>query len=179
MKNTLMIAALALMSIAGGACAGGGVSAGPSGSATGERVTPDAGTVLNQDIGRVELAIFTAALEKVVIGKYKFSLRRREEQFQSLYYETLWVLRPPTEEEREVGTLEARHRIVIQGRRAGSGALRGSAVTYRMNLKIENQARTRDNSDWHEADLLGGTVEEEMRRMVSDFQLEVRTGRTR
>jgi hypothetical protein len=179
MTRTMIISFLLLLPIGGGGCAGGGIANGPSGAASRERVTVSAGTLLNQDIGKVEFGILSAALEKILIGRYKFSLRRREEQFQSLYYETLWVLRPPTEEEIEVGTLESRHRIVIQGRRSGSAALQGSTVTFRMNLKVENQSRTRDNSDWHGAEVLGGTLEQEMRRLISDFQLEVRAGRSR
>lgn len=179
MRRFAIIAVLGLLSIGVGACGGGGATRGLAGAATRERMPTDSGTLLNQDIGAVERGTFSAALEKVLIGRYRFSLRRREEQFQSLYYETLWVLRPPTEEEREAGYLEARHRIVLRGRRAGSSALQGSAVKYRMNLRVENEARTRANSDWHAAGVLGGTLERDMRRVVSDFQLEVRAGRSR
>jgi len=128
----------------------------------------------------VGVELFSDAIEKVLIGRYRFSLRRREEQYQALYYETLWVLRPPTDEEREAGFLEARHRVVMRGRRAGgSSALAGSAVVYRMNLRIENEARTQQHPLWHAAAVLGGTLEQDMRRMASDFQLEVRAGRSR
>ena len=179
MRRTVLFPALVALLGAAGACGGGGIIEGPAGSASRERIATDDGTILSQSLGSVDVTTFGTAMEKVLIGRYRFSLRRREEQYQSLYYETLWVPRPPADEEREAGVLGARHRIVIQGRRASSGALPGSAVLYRMTIRVENQARTALNQDWHPAAALGGTVETDMRRMVSDLHLEVRAGRSR
>jgi len=178
MKRSAVVVALIVFLLGVGACGGGGTTGGRGSVSSPSRIATDPGTVLTQDFGRVGLAVFSSALEKIVIVRYKFSLRRREEQYQSLYYETLWVPRSSTEEERASGILEARHRVVMRGRRAGSNAQQSNAVAFRMSLKIENQTRTREDPDWHGAAVSGGSLEGDMRQMVSDFQAEVRAGGT-
>jgi len=158
-------------------CAGSGLSGGPSGSATRERVTTDSGILVSQSLGTVDLRTFNDALEKIVIGRYRFSLRRREEQYRTLYYETLWVPRAPTDEERTRGIMEAQHRVVAEGRRTSGGQLEGSSDQYRIEIRVENQVRTRTRDEWHPSPSYGPDLEDEMRRMISDIQLEVRTGR--
>jgi len=159
------------------ACAGGGLSEGPSGSASFERPSATSGTMLTQSFGNVELRLLNDALEKVMIGRYRFSLRRREQQSQTVYYETLWIPRPPTEEERARGIMEARHRVIVEGRRASGGPLTGTDVQYRVDLRVENEVRTRTQREWAPSRVFGEEIEQEMRRMVSDIQLEIRTGR--
>ncbi len=116
-------------------------------------------------------------MQDIVIRKYRFSLRRREEQFQSVFYETIWQIRVPTEEEQARGILDARHRVVMEGRRAGGAALPGGSQVYRISLRIDNEVRSRNQSEWHPDPTMDSELERDLRRMVSDLQLEIRTGR--
>jgi hypothetical protein len=176
MKPVTFVVTSVLLAPVLGAC-GGSTTTGPGGSASLERVSGTPGLIVNQDMGRVDYTTFAEAMEKIVIRKYRFSLRRREEQFQTLFYQTVWQLRVPSEEEQARGVLDARHRVVIEGRRAGGVTPAGGSRVYRIVLRVENEVRTRDQRDWHPDSKMDAGVESEMRRMISDFQLEVRTGR--
>ena len=172
MRRTAVTLLLIALPVGVGACGGGSFTP----AASPEPLTIDVGTLLSQSVGRVDVTTFAKAMQKVVIGRYRFSLARREEQFRSLNYQTLWVVRPPTAEEHEAGVFEARHRVVIQGRRSGGGTSQGGAILFRMTLRVENQARTSSADDWRSAAALGGTLDQDMRAMVSELQRELREG---
>lgn len=176
MKRVASVVTMVLLASLLAGC-GGGTASGPGGSASLERATGTPGVIVIQDLGRLDFVTFGAAMQKIVIRKYRFSLRRREEQFQTLYYETVWQLRSPSEEEQSRGVFDARHRVLIEGRRAGGATPPGGAQIYRITLRIENQVRTREQRSWQPNSQMDADVESEMRRMISDLQLEIRTRR--
>jgi hypothetical protein len=176
MKPVALLLTSTVALILVGAC-GGTSTPGPAGSASLERASARPGVILNQDLGRVDFVTFAEAMQDIVIRKYRFSLRRREEQIQSVFYETIWQIRVPTEEEQARGILDARHRVVMEGRRAGGASLPGGSQVYRISLRIDNEVRSRDQAEWHPDPTMDSEVERDLRRMVSDLQLEIRTGR--
>ena len=146
MKAALLFAGTLVGTVLLAAC-GGATTSGPGGAASLERSSSRTGVVIDQDLGRVDFLTFADAVQDIVIRKYRFSLRRREEQSQSLYYETIWQIRVPTEEEQAAGVLDARHRVVMEGRRAGGASLPGGSQVYRVSLRIENEVRSRESRE--------------------------------
>lgn len=101
-------------------------------------------TTFAEELGRVSYERLRGAVDRILVGKRGFRLRRRDEQYATLYYETEWRTREPFADEAEAGVTGARSRIVIRGRRVGG---EGYAVTF----EGENEVRTRGDPNWHQA----------------------------
>jgi len=173
MRRTLVFPLVVALStvVLGSACASGsGGSGGSEGPSNAD------GVLLTKDLGRVDANFFADAMQKVLLRKYAYTLRRREEQFQNVYYETEWELRNPTPEERRQGITDTRHRVVIQGRRMGTSDVAGATQVFRLSLRAEHQVRTINLPNWHPAPSFNDALLENLRRMVSDLELEVRSG---
>lgn len=95
-----------------------------------------------RDLGEVPLERLANAVESVLIDERGLGLRQREEQYATVYYETVWHEREPFPDERARGVTEARSRVVVRGQRTESGA-------YRVTLEGENEVRTEERPGWH------------------------------
>lgn len=127
-----------------------------------------------ENLGRQVYSTLREAMDKILLQQHGYRIQRSEEQYGSLLYETIWDERSPTTEERAEGVTRARHRIVIRGRRVGDDPTTGGAL-YRVTFVGENQAQTETSSSWSAAPV-SQELRDEMREIVTDLNLELRTG---
>lgn len=124
-------------------------------------------TEYSRELGRVGFDVFQMGLNKVVLGKHGFRMRRREELQTTLYYETEWILRPLTAAETGTGITQAQSRIIMRGRKSGQ--------FYRMSFVGENRVKTALNPEWH-TPAMNESFKDYMDRVSTDLYMEVRTG---
>lgn len=127
-----------------------------------------------ENLGRQVYGTLREAMDKVLLQQHGYRIRREEEQYGSLYYETIWDEGSPTTEERAEGITRVRHRIVIRGRRVGDDPTTGGAL-YRVTFEAQNQAQTETSSSWSAAPV-SPELRDEMGEIVTDLNLELRTG---
>lgn len=131
-------------------------------------------TSYDDQLGRQVLPTLREALDKILLQQHGYRIQRREEQYSGLLYETIWVPRTPSAEQRSEGVTDLRHRIVIEGRRVGDDPSTGGAV-YRVTFEAQNQARTQANPAWAPYPV-DQEFRNDMAQIVTDFNLELRTG---
>ncbi|MGD2071646.1 MAG: hypothetical protein PVI57_23480 [Gemmatimonadota bacterium] len=157
-RRTRSIAVLLVLLTA--ACAS---SSGGEGASSGE---------FEEQLGRVLYPPLQEAMDKI-LPKYRLALRRSEEQFASLYYETEWMTREVTAAEQAEGVTDARHRAIISGRRVGETIDR--VGEFRVTFTAQNQVRSQAEPAWHPApgpEAFFDFWEE----VYNDLRLEVATG---
>jgi len=116
------------------------------------------------DLGSVAPGRMGPAVDSVLVAGYGFEMARREEQYASAFYETVWKERSPFDDERDAGVSDARSRVVIRGQRAAGGA-------YRTVMEGENQVRTDSVPTWHLAPVTA-EFQDWMSRIESDLKEE-------
>lgn len=156
-----VVVAVALLVLLPGCATGGG------GETTGS-------STFSENLGRLLLPPFKEAMDRLVINRYQYALRREDEQFTSVHYQMQWKADVPTPLERGRGVTDARHRVVFDGRRLETDPGSGGGI-YRMTLNAEYQVRSETNPDWHPAPIPEG-LRRELERMARDLELEVRSG---
>lgn len=141
-------------------------------ASTGDPSTPD--TEYSDQLGRQVLSTLRDAIDKVLLQQHGYRIQRREEMYSNLLYETIWVPRTPSAEQRTEGVTDLRHRIVLEGRRVGDDPGTGGAI-YRVTFEAQNEARTQASAAW-----VGHPVDQafrsDMAQIVTDLNLELRTG---
>lgn len=131
-------------------------------------------TSYDDQLGRQVLSTLREAIDKVLLQQHGYRIQRTEEMYSSLLYETIWVSRTPSAEQRTEGVTDLRHRIVIEGRRVGDDAGTGGAI-YRVTFEAQNEARTQANSAWARFPV-DQEFRNDMAQIVTDLNLELRTG---
>lgn len=132
----------------------------------------EAADTFEEQVGRVLFGLLREGMDKI-LPKYRLAVRRAEEQYATLYYETEWQERVVTPEEEARGVVEARQRAIIRGRRVGQ-TLDGEGE-FRVTLTAENQVRTETDPSWHPTPAPPSFFEH-WRTVYSDLRLEVQTG---
>lgn len=127
-----------------------------------------------ENLGRQVYGTLREAMDKILLQQHGYRIQRSEEQYGSLYYETIWEPRSPTTEERARGITRLRHRILIRGRRVGDDPATGGAL-YRVTFEAENQAQTETSSSWSPSPV-SQELRDQMGEIVTDLNLELRTG---
>lgn len=121
------------------------------------------------DIGRVTRSTLNSAVDKV-FRKHSIELRREQSEVgdREIRFETVWTSRQVMATEEGTGVTGARTRIVINGSQVDGGL-------YRVWWQVENEVTSAANADWHPGPL-PNEVREQYRPVLSDLELEVRTG---
>lgn len=125
-----------------------------------------------EQLGRILYPPLQEAMDKI-LPKYRLSLRRSEEQFASLYYETEWMTREVTAEEQAEGVTDARHRAIISGRRVGETM--DGIGEFRVTFTAQNQVRSQAEPAWHPAPGPQAFFDF-WEEVYNDLRLEVATG---
>ena len=89
-------------------------------------------------------------------------------------YESQWMPRAPTPAEAAEGVTAARNRVMIRGRRI-EGELDMVSSVYRVTFEVNNEVRSALLPDWHPGPMPDAPMER-FRRVLSDMNLELRTG---
>ena len=163
MNRLVQVAALVVLPLA--LLLTGCASAGAGGSADWE---------YRENLGRQLYQPLSEAMDKVLLQQHGYRIQREEEQYGSLYYETIWEQRSPTSEQRAEGITGLRHRIVIRARRVGDDPGTGGAL-YRVTFVGQNQGQTEMETDWHPVPI-AEELRAELGQIVTDLNLELRTG---
>ncbi|MBW3534260.1 MAG: hypothetical protein KY453_03420 [Gemmatimonadetes bacterium] len=129
-------------------------------------------STFDEDMGRVMVPLLEAGLFKI-LPKYNLAIRRREAQFNTLYYETEWRPRGLTPAERDEGVVDARQRVVLRGRRTSTDPSGGGV--FRVNFEAENEVRTQLNGSWHPAPAPDAFFDF-WREVAMDLAMEIRVG---
>ncbi len=139
-----------------GACA----STGGGSSPTEDRFT--------RDLGRTGFGVLEEGINKVILNKYSYRIRRSEAQSNLVYYETDWVQTERSANPDDPDLIEEQTRIVLRARR-GPGNL------FRVTFEGERMVRTTMRTNWHQASPTQA-FNDYMDRIATDLMLEIRTG---
>ncbi len=97
---------------------------------------------------RAELGMSTASqsltIGERIFSQFQYTVARTDEP-PNLRMESEWRLRPPFEDERALGIVEAESRLVLMGRQRMETEL-GSQ--FAMTLMVENRVRAGTDGDW-------------------------------
>lgn len=145
-----------LAGCAGGAAGGGG----------------EASDTMREDLGRQFADPLNEARNKIW-QRYQIPLYRQEQSYQSILWESEWVRWDPSQEARTEGLTASRYRVYLRGQNVGTD-LEGRRE-FRTTLEVEHQGRTEAMPEWHPVPIPDG-LEERLRRMVSDMEMEIRAG---
>ncbi len=102
-------------------------------------------STFREDVGTATEPDATTVMERVA-GQFHYQVNRREEP-PNFWIETHWQVRPPFEDERELGVIHAETRLTLRGRQRVDTLL-GSH--FAMSLLVENRTRTADDPAWVE-----------------------------
>ena len=118
-----------------------------------------------------------AGLNKIA-QKHTLKIERVEDRPREIYYELAWIPRDVTSEEEIFGVTEARNRIIMHGRMAGTKSLGHTAEMYRVTWELHNEVASVTNPSWH-IGRIPESVRERFRPVFSDLAMEIRTGLNR
>ncbi len=149
-----LVTALASSTVAG--CASGGSVRDPS--------------VLEREIGRVAYQDVRMSVDKILSTKYAYPIRRFEENYNTLYFETDWIPRDAEADEANRGIQRVRTRIILTGRR-------GSQDVFRIQFRGESEYLV--DGQWQRLPLQS-PQRDKLQRILTDLDMEMRSGvRTR
>jgi len=127
-------------------------------------------SVLEREIGRVAYQDVNLTVDKILTTKYAFPIRRHEENYNTLYFETDWIPRDAEPDEVNRGVQRVRTRIILTGRR-------GSQDIFRIQFRGESEYLI--DGQWRRLPLQS-PQREKLQRILSDLDMEMRSGvRTR
>jgi hypothetical protein len=148
---------LALAALMATACASGG-----AGSAA----------TMRETLGRVLGGTLEEARE-VIWQRYNIIPERTEYDATQIFVQSIWLLREAEPSEVELGAVQARNRVTIQGRSI-ERTMDGTDQVYRVNFEVSNQIQNQEGS-WVPAPMPAAT-REFFERVHNDMRLEVNTG---
>ncbi len=110
-----------------------------------------------------------------VFRKHSIEMRREQAEMgdREIRFESVWKARQVMATEEGAGVTGARSRIVINGSLLDLQS--GGDGIYRVWWQVENEVTSVANADWHRGPL-PDQVREQYRPVLSDLELEVRTG---
>ena len=123
---------------------------------------------VRQDMGRGTYQDVLAAVDKILETKYSYTIQRFEENYNNIWFETEWHSAEALADERESGLVRTRTRIVIEGRR-------GANDTFRLRFTASCESLREGSQEWERLPV-SGDREEEIRRILSDMDMEIRSG---
>jgi hypothetical protein len=131
--------------------------------------------MFTRDLGRLLESFMDEAVRKVY-NKHGIPLFRTENQYRAIIIESEWMPRAVQSEEQAAGVVAARNQIILRGRRVEEDlAVPGQGV-FRYTFELRNQVRTEAVDAWHPAPM-PDVVEQEYRTgVLSDLEMEVRSG---
>lgn len=149
-----LFAAMALLTVA---CASGGAGSEATMRATLERVLG----------GTLEEA------REVIWQRYNIIPERTEYDQTQIFVQSIWLMREAEPSEQELGAVQARNRVTIQGRSI-ERTMDGMDQVYRVNFEVANQIQNQEGS-WVPAPMPAAT-REFFERVHNDMRLELNTG---
>ena len=141
-------------------------------ASTGGGAPDEPSATFEEEMGRVMVPLLEEGLLKI-FPKYNLAIRRREEQYSTLYYETEWRPREVTAAERQQGVVDARQRVILRGRRSSTDPSGGGV--FRVSFEAENEVRTELSPSWHPAPAPDAFFEF-WREVAMDLTMEIRAG---
>lgn len=129
MKTLVRALVLGLFLVAVPACAGSG-----NGSA-----------VFRADLG-ISTAVQSMTISERIFNQFQYTVERQDDP-PNLRMESEWRMRPPFEDERALGIVEAETRLIVTGRQRLETEL-GSQ--FAMTLMVENRVRAGTDGDWRD-----------------------------
>jgi len=124
-------------------------------------------SVYRREIGRTAYSDILDGVDRM-LTKHGYTVRRFEDNYNTIYFETDWQPRELSQAEIDQGLSRARVRILIQGRR-------GAADLFRVDFLGENEGLRAGMSTWEKIDLVD-EVERSLREVYDDLKMEMRTG---
>lgn len=159
MRSGLLLSALGTLLLTA-ACAGGGGGAAASFRA-------DMGRLLPEPLATTRAKIW---------AQHQVPLYRETQDANRIVYESEWIPREPTPEERVNGVTAARNQVIIQGRRTEEGMdMSGGSAVYRVYFEVKNEVLVEGSQDWVTG-AIPRPVVDRYREVLSDMELELRTG---
>ena len=124
-------------------------------------------SVFRHEIGRASYADIVSGVDRI-LTKHGFTVRRFEENYNTVYFETDWQPRELEQAEVDQGLQRARIRILIRGRR-------GAADLFRVDFSGESEGLMVGSVEWRKADVTDEMVRG-FRRVTGDLEMEMRVG---
>jgi hypothetical protein len=109
-----------------------------------------------------------------LLSRFQYQLIREERTADEFYFETGWKDRQPFADEREVGIVAARTRIIIRARPRGRVGT-GLAKLNRIRFFAENEVLFGGTGEWMRAPM-SGMLTAYLKELVNDFKTEFRAG---
>ena len=110
-----------------------------------------------------------------LLDRHHYELIREENSASGIYLETRWKERQPFEDEKELGIMGGRTRIIIRAQprsRYGSGM----QVSYRMFFVAENEALLPANGGEWRRTAMTKMLKNHIKMIANEFKSEFRTG---
>lgn len=82
-----------------------------------------------------------------ILNKFNYTVVRREETYEQIYYETDWRYRSPFEDESELNIADARTSLTVNAVPRTRGGMPGANL-YNVHLSAENEVRFEGSEEW-------------------------------
>lgn len=109
-----------------------------------------------------------------IINKFNYTVVRREESYEQIYYETDWRYRSPFEDELELNIADARTSLTVNAVPKMRGGIPGSDL-YNVYLSAENEVRFEGSEEWIRVPLSNMLVAY-LNKIAEDLKLELLQG---
>lgn len=127
------------------------------------------------DLGITTNIGFREEAERILIRKHQYIVQVFEESLDRSYLETDWKDRLPFEDEAKTGVVQAKSRIILEGR----SRVRGTATaTLKVKFRGENMLLYENSPTWEIAGPMSQLSKEYFKAMANEIKTEYST-RTR
>lgn len=83
-----------------------------------------------------------------ILDRYLYEIIREEESSLFIYFETRWQHRPPFEDEKKQGAVDARTRLTVEARLRRAAATAGASNLYTVKIVAENMVLPKESTEW-------------------------------
>lgn len=144
------------------------ITAGCAGSSSGGL----SATTFYSDLGLTTSVVLSEQAERILIRKHHYQIQIFDQSMDRSYFETAWKDRLLFDDEREAGVIQAKSRIILEGR----ARLRASVgSTLRVKFRGENQLLYQTTGNWETGSEIMPLCKEYFKEIANDLKTEFST----